>query len=70
MIARQEAQQQLDAALSLKQRLVFQRSQLDKRNRLYRTRASGIDMQLEQAELDISAAQSALASADAAEGEE
>lgn len=70
MTAQQEAQRQLDALLALKQRLVFQRSQLDKRNRLYRTRASGIDMQLEQADLDISAAQSALDAATAADGEE
>ncbi len=70
MTTQQEAQQQLDALLSLKQRLVFQRSQLDKRNRLYATRASGIDMQLEQAELDISAAQSALAAVTAAQDED
>jgi hypothetical protein len=69
LTAQQEAQQQLDAALSAKQRLVFQRSQLDRRNRLYATRASGIDMQIEQAELDISAAQSALETATTDEGE-
>jgi hypothetical protein len=67
LTAQQEAQRQLDAALAAKQRLIFQRSQLNKRSQLYAYRAGGIDMQLEQAELDISAAQSALEAATLAE---
>jgi hypothetical protein len=70
LTAEQDAQRQLDAALAAKQRLVFQRSQLNKRNPLYAVRASGIDMQLAQAEEDINAARVALAAADAPTTEE
>ena len=70
MTARQEAQRQLDAAIAAKQRLVFQRSQLNKRSPLYAVRAGGFDMQIGQAEEEINAAQSALDPAESPDREE
>ena len=70
MTAQQEAQRQLDEALATKQRLVFQRSQLNRRSQLYATRAGGFDMQIAQAEEDITAAQNALAATTSPEGED
>ena len=60
MTARQEAQQQLTAAIDMKKRLEFQRSQLNRRSPLYATRAGGIDMQIAQAVEFINTAQTAL----------
>ena len=60
LVAQQEAQRQLDAAMDQKKRLEFQRSQLNRRSQLYAIRAAGIDMQIAQAEAEISAAQSML----------
>ena len=70
MTARQEAQQQLDAAIAMKRNLVFQRSQLNKRSQLYATRAGGFDMLIAQADEDISAAQAILNADEAVQGEE
>jgi hypothetical protein len=69
LTAQQDAQRQLDEALATKQRLVFQRSQLNRRSQLYATRAGGFDMQIAQAEEDISAAQNALDAAISLESE-
>lgn len=67
LTARQEAQRQLDAALSAKKHLEYQRSQLNRRSQLYALRAGGFDMQIAQAQEDIHAAQAALALAEASD---
>ena len=67
MTARQEAQQQLAAAIDMKKRLEFQRSQLNRRSPLYATRAGGIDMQIAQAVEDINTAQIALETAESSD---
>jgi cell division protein FtsL len=69
MTARQQAQRQLDAATGDKQRLEFQKAQLDKRSRLYAIRAEGINMQIAEADKEIEAAHAALRDAVRAEGD-